>query len=328
VDAYAHPPKSIKSDPACFVVMFDVSSFHQEDDLVTFMVPPPVAVERFKKVNAGGTSAVKVTFRSPADAKYALENGIKFGTKFYRCKAYVNAPNVFCSRCKQIGDQHVECDVYCAKCSGKHPTSLCDSNQIKCLRCSGGHILYHCPEIRKRRAEAIKRKQEVLSGKSRRSYKDAVVGEAGMNEAFVQFIVKTVSQVFMRSLRQVLIETQILPEEDYDELEMETLLKEQMEKNFAQQTDVKSLISEFRVGSKVVGNLPSDPSMDGKMDTDTDANMVDHTFSASGKVSVTQDALKKTCPHCFVPYMAKGFATHVKFCAQKHGVGNAGRAGV
>jgi hypothetical protein len=323
-----HPPASVKQDPASSVVMFKVPVHHLDEDLMTYMIPAPLAVERFQK-QVNGSSAVKVTFKDPNEASQAVANGIKFGSRYYKCSPFVVAPSVFCHRCKQVGDQHVDCVVVCANCTGDHPTSLCKSNVKKCLRCGEPHVLFKCPEILKKRAEAIKRKQEAISGRNGRSYKDAVNRglEGRIDPQFAQFVVTVVLETALKAFRSIMIENDFLQEEDYNELEMGALLKEEMSKSLSSQLSVKSLISQFK-------NIQ--PVEDVKMDIDpaeqssqpivmpkvisqkNSSRLPKHKNPGSGGHTSVISSDHKQCPFCEKMFHYKGLGPHVKSCAEKH----------
>lgn len=176
-DIRVHPPTQARETSRSDVVVFNVPTIHADEDLLYFFEPKPAKVERFKRRDGTISRTVRVSFTSPLDSQTALQNGIKLDRLILRCKPFVSAPPVFCRRCKQFGEQHTDCAVVCAKCSANHPTSLCSASpedyDVECLKCKGPHLFFKCPEVSKRRAEAIRRRQNNFSG--RKSYKDVLV---------------------------------------------------------------------------------------------------------------------------------------------------------
>jgi hypothetical protein len=153
--------------------------------------------------------------------------------------------------------------------------------------------------------------------------------EGRIDPHFAQFVVTVVLETALKAFRSIMIENDFLQEEDYNELEMGALLKEEMSKSLSSQLSVKSLISQFK-------NI--EPVDDVKMDIDpaeqssqpivipkvisqkNSSRLLKHKNPGSGGHTSVISSDHKQCPFCEKMFHSKGMGSHVKSCAEKHEV--------
>ncbi|KAG0444348.1 hypothetical protein HPB47_013899 [Ixodes persulcatus] len=97
----------------------------------------------------GKSSAVRVTF-----AGKDLPHYVHMGYVRHPVTLYVARP-LQCFRCNRIGHVAAACqkEQTCAKCSGGHESTACDSETSRCINCGKGHAATsgQCPVLRKER---------------------------------------------------------------------------------------------------------------------------------------------------------------------------------
>ncbi|CAN7987843.1 unnamed protein product, partial [Ixodes pacificus] len=97
----------------------------------------------------GKSSAVRVPF-----AGKDLPHYVHMGYARHPVTLYVARP-LQCFRCNRIGHVAAACqkEQTCAKCSGGHESTACDSETSRCINCGKGHAATsgQCPVLRKER---------------------------------------------------------------------------------------------------------------------------------------------------------------------------------
>lgn len=319
-----HPPTQAREDSKNDVVIFNVPTVHVDEDLLYFLDPKPIKVERFKRRDGSVSRTVRVFFSNPIDAQKALRDGVKLDRIILRCKPYVSAPPVFCRRCKEFGSQHLDCAVVCAKCGGNHATSKCHSDasesDIVCLKCKGPHLFFKCPEVAKRRAQAVKHKQGSNFG--RKSYKEALCSPPKSEAEVLQIVENTAFCLIPTIVDAVLGELSGLGSFGDKELTDEFFfsVQELVAKSFDFDKFSLDMVECHKSESKQSFPFPS-----GTYNTKpkvSDIEQEDDDVSISGMSSHSQvsvpNVAKIPCKVCGVSYHKKGLRTHETFCFKKH----------
>lgn len=319
-----HPPSSVSNEAKLECVCFGVPTHHTDVDLLFFFNPRPVSAVRFVRKSGGSstpTNTVKLTFQSEDVVKTVIQDGIRLGRARKRCKPFVKAPIVFCRRCKKPGGQHSDCEVICGWCQGKHATSLCEAKQRqevpKCLRCSGEHAYFNCPEVRKLRADAVKRKQNQLSGHDPKAGNNVVSQSGGRVSPL--HLAKQITPIIVEVVLQMLEAKQIVSPDDRD-----AILK--LARDASQEvlsTVVNKVASEFpdalsdskqSFTEVVSGKSSRKRSIDsGKMDG-VEFTQVKSTSSSSSSLDSAVEE-KQECKYCNRLFFKKGLGPHEKACA-------------
>lgn len=319
-DIRVHPPTQARESSKTDVVAFNVPSIHADDDLLYFFEPKPVRVERFKRRDGTVSRTVRVSFGNQTDSQIALQNGIKLDRLILRCKPFVSAPPVFCRRCKEFGAQHLDCAVVCAKCKGNHPTSICNvehqDNNVECLKCKGPHLFFKCPEVSKRRAEAVRRRQSNFSG--HKTYKDALLVPQ-RNHVDVASVVQNTAL----SLIPTIIEATLGELSGHGYLgdtelthDFYSHVQELVVKNFNFDKFSADLVEENELKSR------SDSSPNKTRDSYNNSPVCDDddvSISGISEHSQSSTALspKTACRYCGTLYHKKGLRTHEIACSKK-----------
>jgi len=315
-DIHAHPPNSVLNESKMECVCFGIPTHHTEVDLLFFFNPRPVSVVRFSRKN-GNTSAptntVKLTFASQDIVNSVVENGILLGRARKRCKPYVKSPTVFCRRCKKPGPQHMDCEIMCGWCQGKHATSLCEAKQRqevpKCLRCSGEHAYFNCPEVRKLRADAVKRKQNQMTGKNPKLPNAAAA--AGAPSVSLLEVAQQLVPIVIESVLKMLESNGFIAPDDMKQVQELT------------SKDVLSVVKDQFADSKLKPSNVKAASRYSQENVDALDTMqgVEFTSVKAPSSSSSSKDDKIACKQCNKLFFKKGLGPHEKACinnAQQH----------
>lgn len=310
-DVHAHPPNSVLNESKMECVCFGIPTHHTEIDLLFFFNPRPVSVVRFSRKNgntSSPTNTVKLTFASQDIVNSVVEKGILLGRARKRCKPYVKSPTVFCRRCKKPGPQHMDCEIMCGWCQGKHATSLCEAKQRqeapKCLRCSGEHAYFNCPEVRKLRSDAVKRKQNQISGHNPKL--PHAGGAAAPPGVSLLEVAQQLVPIVIDAVLKMLQSGGFIAPEDVKKVQESTskdvlsVVKDQFSDAKQQQQS-----SYVKVASRY--------SQAGVDALDTMQGVEFTTVKAPSSSSSSKDE-KIACKHCNKLYFKKGLGPHEKSC--------------
>ncbi|XP_055924707.1 uncharacterized protein LOC129956789 [Argiope bruennichi] len=148
--------------------LFDCS----ETELVQELRSQKVCAAHRIKIKRNGTliptKHVILTFSSPELPKF-----IRAGYVQSKVKPYVPNP-LRCFKCQRFGHSQGTCrgSLRCAKCSADdHETSVCSSQALKCLNCSGPHPAYSrdCPKWKmEKEIQSLKVKRNITYAEARK----------------------------------------------------------------------------------------------------------------------------------------------------------------
>ncbi|XP_055924719.1 uncharacterized protein LOC129956798 [Argiope bruennichi] len=148
--------------------LFDCS----ETELVQELRSQKVCAAHRIKIKRNGTliptKHVILTFSSPELPKF-----IRAGYVQSKVKPYVPNP-LRCFKCQRFGHSQGTCrgSLRCAKCSADdHETSVCSSQALKCLNCSGPHSAYSrdCPKWKmEKEIQSLKVKRNITYAEARK----------------------------------------------------------------------------------------------------------------------------------------------------------------
>ncbi|XP_055928733.1 uncharacterized protein LOC129959864 [Argiope bruennichi] len=152
--------------------LFDCS----ETELVQELRSQKVCAAHRIKIKRNGTliptKHVILTFSSPELPKF-----IRAGYVQSKVKPYVPNP-LRCFKCQRFGHSQGTCrgSLRCAKCSADdHETSVCSSQALKCLNCSGPHPAYSrdCPKWKmEKEIQSLKVKRNITYAEARKFVSD------------------------------------------------------------------------------------------------------------------------------------------------------------
>ncbi|XP_055943928.1 uncharacterized protein LOC129975066 [Argiope bruennichi] len=154
-------------------VISDIDLFDcSETELVQELRSQKVCAAHRIKIKRNGTliptKHVILTFSSPELPKF-----IRAGYVQSKVKPYVPNP-LRCFKCQRFGHSQGTCrgSIRCAKCSADdHETSVCSSQALKCLNCSGPHPAYSrdCPKWKmEKEIQSLKVKRNITYAEARK----------------------------------------------------------------------------------------------------------------------------------------------------------------